>query len=183
MPGVSQVEFQKGAKCPAILDVRAEWSPFSALPGIWLAPFFQQNVYEWPNFSVFLCERPHFSDILVHAHIFRSEIFRSCLFSWYSKNWLRYIVVVRIFNATRHPRHIEAAAIVMMYMYLYSLAFMDHPCTLGAAACHQAPPCPLYTQPRARRVWARRTNGLKIVSIWAGFKPTISRLKVKCANH
>ena len=35
------------------------------------------------------------------------------------------VVVVRIFNATRHPRHIEAAAIVM-YMYLYSLAFMDH---------------------------------------------------------
>ena len=24
--------------------------------------------------------------------------------------------------------------IAMMYMYLYSLAFMDHPCTLGAAA-------------------------------------------------
>ena len=35
-------------------------------------------------------------------------------------------VVERIFNATRHPRHMEAAAIVM-YMYLYSLAFMDHP--------------------------------------------------------
>ena len=28
-------------------------------------------------------------------------------------------------------RHIEEAAIVM-YMYLYSLAFMDHQCTLGA---------------------------------------------------
>ena len=69
---------------------------------------------------------------------------------------------MRIFNATRHPRHVEAAAIDM-YMYLYSLAFMDHPCTLGAAVCHQAPPCPLYTQPRARRVWVRRTNGLKIV--------------------
>ena len=58
------------------------------------------------------------------------------------------VVVVRIFNATRHPRHIEAAAIVM-YMYLYSLAFMDHPCTLGATVCHQVPPYPLYTQPRA----------------------------------
>ena len=65
---------------------------------------------------------------------------------------LIFVVVVRIFNATRHPRHIEAAAIAMMYMYLYSLAFMDHTCTLGAAVCHQAPPCPLYTQPRARRV-------------------------------
>ena len=95
----------------------------------------------------------------------------------------RLVVVVRIFNATRHPRHIEAAAIAVMYMYLYSLAFMDHPCTLGAAACHQAPPCPLYTQPRARRVWARRNIGLKIVSTRAGFEPTISRLKVECANH
>ena len=92
------------------------------------------------------------------------------------------VVVVRSFNATGHPRHIEAAAIVM-YMYLYSLAFMDHPCTLGAAVCHQAPPCPLYTQPRARRVWTRRTNGLKIVSTRTGFEPTISRLKVKRANH
>ena len=65
--------------------------PFSALPGIWLAPFFQQKVYEWPDFSGFLCERPHFSDILVYAHIFRSEIFRGCLSSWYYKNWLWYL--------------------------------------------------------------------------------------------
>ena len=93
------------------------------------------------------------------------------------------VVVVRIFNATRHPRHIEAAAISIMYMYLFSLASMDHSCTLGAAVCHQAPPCPLYTQPRARQVWARRTNGLKIVSTRAGFEPTISRLKVECTNH
>ena len=50
--------------------------------------------------------------------------------------WVVVVVVVRIFNATRHPRHIEAAAIAIMYMYLYSLAFMDHPCTLGAAVCH-----------------------------------------------
>ena len=57
------------------------------------------------------------------------------------------IIVVWIFKAARHPRHIQVAAIVM-HVYLYSLAFMDHPCTLGAAVCHQAPPCPLYTQPR-----------------------------------
>ena len=49
------------------------------------------------------------------------------------------VVVVRIFNATMHPMHMEAAAIDM-YMYLYSLAFMDHPCTLGAAVCHQRRP-------------------------------------------
>ena len=46
-------------------DVRAEKPPFSALSGIRLAPFFQQKVYEWPDFSGFLCERPHFSNILV----------------------------------------------------------------------------------------------------------------------
>ena len=34
------------------------------------------------------------------------------------------VVVVQIFNATRHPRHMEAAAIVM-YMYLYSLVKHD----------------------------------------------------------
>ena len=38
-----------------------------------------------------------------------------------------------------------------MYLYLYSLAFIDHPCTLCAAVCHQAPPCPLYIQHRARQ--------------------------------
>ena len=54
-------------------------------------------------------------------------------------------------------------------MYLYSLAFMEHPCTLGAAVCHQALPCPLYTQPRAHRVWVGRTNGLKVVSTRAGY--------------
>ena len=40
----------------------------------------------------------------------------------------------------KHLRHIAGAAIAMMYMYLYSLAFMDHPCTLGVAICHQARP-------------------------------------------
>ena len=70
-------------------DVRI--APFSALPSIWLVPFFQQKVYEWPDFSGFLCERPHLSDILVYAHIFRSEIFRDCLSSWYNMNWLWYL--------------------------------------------------------------------------------------------
>ena len=45
---------------------------------------------------------------------------------------------------------------------LYNLAFIDHLYTLGVAVCHQAPPCPFYTQPRAPRVWARSINGLKI---------------------
>ena len=42
----------------------------------------------------------------------------------------------------------------VMDMHLYSIAFMDHPRTLDASICHQAPPCPLYTEHRARRVWA-----------------------------
>ena len=46
----------------------------------------EQKVYEWPDFSGFLCERPHFSDTLVYAHMFRSDIFRGCLLSWYYMN-------------------------------------------------------------------------------------------------
>ena len=80
---------------------------------------------------------------------------------------------MRIVNTIRHPRYI-AAAVIVVYLYLYSLAFMNHPCTLGAAVCHQAPPCPLSPKPRARWVWARRANSLKIFSTRAGFEPTIS---------
>ena len=49
--------------------------------------------------------------------------------------------------------------------------------------CHQVTPCPFYIQPKACRIWARRTNGLKIASTQAGFEPTISRLKVEYTNH
>ena len=44
--------------------------------------------YIWhsTDFSGFLCERPHFSDIQVYAHIFRLEIFRGCLSCWYYMN-------------------------------------------------------------------------------------------------
>ena len=49
-----------------------------------------------------------------------------------------FIVVVGIFNTTRHLRHMEAVVIVM-YMYLYSLAFMGHLCTLGAAVTRRCP--------------------------------------------
>ena len=51
-----------------------------------------------------------------------------------------------------------------MYMGLYSLSFIDHPCPCGAVVCHQAPKY-LYTQPRARRVRARCTNGLNSFTI------------------
>ena len=57
-----------------------------------------------------------------------SENMASAVFSFVSVLIAFMVVVVQIFNATRHPGHMETAAIVM-YMYLYSLAFMDHPCT------------------------------------------------------
>ena len=48
---------------------------------------------------------------------------------------------------------------------------------------HQAPPYPLCTQPRAHRVWARCTNGLKFFSTRAGIEPTTFRLQVDSTNH
>ena len=35
-----------------------------------------------------------------------------------------------------------------MYIRLYNIAFISHPCSFGAAVCHQASPCPLYTHQR-----------------------------------
>ena len=57
------------------MDVRAEWPPFSTLPGISLSPFFQQKVYNWPHFSGLVYERPHFSDVSRYMHIFFVQIF------------------------------------------------------------------------------------------------------------
>ena len=50
------------------LDVCAEWPPFSARP--WLAPIFQQKVYDWPHFFWIVYERSHFSDVSWYMHIF-----------------------------------------------------------------------------------------------------------------
>ena len=54
-------------------------------------PGSESTFMNMPEFSGFLCERPHFSDILVYAHIFRSGIFRGCLSSWYYMNWPWYL--------------------------------------------------------------------------------------------
>ena len=87
----------------------------------------------------------HFNnDKSLQIYFFRVKRQAKTIFLKTSKAWSKCVVVVRILNIARHQRHIEAAAIVM-YMYLYSLAFMDNSCTLGAAVCYQAPPCPLYT--------------------------------------
>ena len=53
-----------------------------------------------------------FSKVICPPHDNGGVLSRHVIIGW----------LVRIFNAVRHPRHIEAAAIVM-YMYLYSLAF------------------------------------------------------------
>ena len=69
-------------------------------------------------------------------------------------------LLCRFFNATRNTRDMKVpSGECVVYIRLYSLAFWDYPCTLAVAACHKARPCPLY-RPRARRVWARYTNGL-----------------------
>ena len=72
-------------------DMRAKFPPFSALPGVWLAHFFQQKVYDWPDFLWFVCERLHFSDTPVNAYIFFTQICQGGYFSWYSMNWLLYL--------------------------------------------------------------------------------------------
>ena len=54
--------------------VHAELPPFSALPGIWLAPFFNKKYMNDPIFSGFLCERPHFLTSW-YMHIFFAQRF------------------------------------------------------------------------------------------------------------
>ena len=50
---------------------------------------FQQKVVDWSHFLwISIWKAPLFWCIPVHAHFFRSEIFRGYLFSWYSVNWL-----------------------------------------------------------------------------------------------
>ena len=62
-----------------------DWPLFFQQKSIWMARFF------W----IPMWKAPFFSDILVYAHIFRSEIFRGCfegcLSSWYYINWLWYL--------------------------------------------------------------------------------------------
>ena len=54
-------------------------------------PFFSKKYMNGPIFLVSYVKGPIFSDILVYAHVFRSEIFRGCLSSWYYMNWLWYL--------------------------------------------------------------------------------------------
>ena len=71
-------------------------------------------------------------------------------------------------KATSHPRHMDIAVNVLCMWVLNSHVFMAHQCTLGAAICHQVPPCPLHTQPRTLGVWIRYTNVWKFsqTKIW-----------------
>ena len=65
---------------PFFSTARYMIGPLFSTKSIWMAQFF------WIPY-----EGPIFSDILVYAHIFRSEIFRGCLSSWYYMNWLWYL--------------------------------------------------------------------------------------------
>ena len=55
-------------------DVRTEWPPFSALPGIWLVPFLQQKVYDWPDLFIRMWKAPLFWHPGKCVYFFRSEI-------------------------------------------------------------------------------------------------------------
>ena len=54
----------------------------------------------------------------------------------------------------------SVGCVTCMYMHIVWLITLIY--TLCAIACPQAPPCPLYTQPRVRWVWNRCTNCLSI---------------------
>ena len=57
--------------------MRAEWPPFPALPGIWLALLFFDEKYMTDQiFLDWYMKGPTFSDIPVYAHIFHSDILR-----------------------------------------------------------------------------------------------------------
>ena len=58
-------------------DVRAECPPFSALPGIWLAPLFSTKSIWLIRFFWIRMWKAQFSDIPIYAYIFRSEVFLS----------------------------------------------------------------------------------------------------------
>ena len=57
--------------------MRAEWSPFSALPGVRLAPFFNKKCMTDPIFLDWYIKGLTFTDIPVYVHIFHSENFEA----------------------------------------------------------------------------------------------------------
>ena len=67
-------------KAPFFSTARYMIGPLFSTKSIWMAQFFLDSLWG-----------PHFSDILVYAHSFRSDIFRGCLSSWYYMNWLWYL--------------------------------------------------------------------------------------------
>ena len=97
-----------------------------------------------PIFSWFVCERPHFSNIPVYAYIFLSEIFRGCLFSLYSVNWLPYLCVT-----TGNKGYKRSTFRTIKYMngsifskarYMNGIVFEIHPYHNYPRSLHPAPP-------------------------------------------
>ena len=67
-------------------------APFFSAARYMIGPLFStKNYMNDPIFLDSYMKGPIFSDILVYAHMFRLEVFRGCLFSWYYMNWLWYL--------------------------------------------------------------------------------------------
>ena len=58
-------------------------------------------------------------------------------------------VVVKIFSATRPPRHMEASSYALYANIFTTFALLDCPSVIGAAFSQQEMPYPFYTLPRA----------------------------------
>ena len=77
-------------------DVRAEWIPFSALPGIWLAPPFSiKSIWLTRFFLIRMWKAPLFwhscKCVYTFFFFFFFEICPGCYVSWYSMNWPLYL--------------------------------------------------------------------------------------------
>ena len=89
------------------------------------------------------------------------------------------VVVVQIFSACTHSRHIEAVGKVFCTR-LYSLGFiiMDHPCTHVSAVFIWAPVCRFHTQPRGWSGGAKvscilRYRGVQLILAYSWARPAI----------
>ena len=96
-----------------------------------------------------------------------------------NRNWTH--VVVQIFNATRHHRHIDAAELLCTCICTALLSWISHAQLVPLSDTKRRPVHFILNSEHIE--WGRRTNGLITVSTRAGFEATTSRLKVECTNH
>ena len=131
----------------------------------------------WPKRPASIFNGNNFSFLFIYLFIYYYYYYFICCFLLsFESNGQGVVVVVRIFNATRHPRHIEAAAIVTCMYCTALLSWLTH--------AHLVP----LSVTKRRPVHFILNPGyveyeLGVLMTRAGFEPTISRLKVNCANH